>query len=267
MKKGFVFSCIPATRGNGTPMTPEDRLRLAKDAGFQGVEISTMDDLGECERLASQARSIGIEIHSVMASGHWSFPLSSPDEETRQKGVANIRQSVDTAKVSGADTVLVVPAVVNEQTPYELAWDLALKSMRELAPYAEKNGICLAVENVWNKFLLSPPEMLRFIAACESPAVAAYFDVGNILIYGYPDQWIRSLGSTLRKVHFKDFDIQTRTFRNLLQGNVPWDRVRQALLDVGYTDYCSVELPAYQSYPDQFIYDCSKQVDRIFAGE
>lgn len=267
MKKGIVFGCIPATRGAGTPMSPEDRLRLAKDAGFQGVEIGTMDDLAECERLAGQARSIGIEIHSVMASGHWANPLSSPDEETRRKGVANIRQSVDTAKVSGADTVLVVPGVVNEQTPYELAWDLSLKSMRELAPYAEKEGICLAVENVWNKFLLSPPEMLRFIDACESPAVAAYFDVGNILIYGYPDQWIRSLGSKLKKVHLKDFEVQTRSWKNLLQGNVPWAKVRQALLDVGYTDYCSVELPAYVAYPDQFVYDCARQVDRILAGE
>ncbi len=266
MKKGIVFGCVPAKAG-AKDLTPEDRLRLARDAGFEGVEVGTYDDLGECERLAAQARGIGIEIHSVMASGHWGFPLSSLDEETRQKGLANIRQSVDTARVSGADTVLVVPGVVNEATPYEAAWDTSLKSMRELAPYAEKNGIVLAVENVWNKFLLTPREMLQFMAACESPAVAAYFDVGNILIYGYPDQWIRSLGTQLRKVHLKDFEIATRSWKTLLQGNVPWDRVRQALLDVKYTGYCSVELPPYNAYPDQFVYDCARQVERIFAGE
>ncbi|NLC58926.1 MAG: sugar phosphate isomerase/epimerase [Armatimonadetes bacterium] len=267
MKKGIVFDCVPTTKGTGTPLSAEDRLRLVKDAGFEGIEIPTMDDLGECERLAAQARDIGLEIHSVMASGHWQWPLSSPDEETRAKGVANIRQSVDTAKVSGADTVLVVPGVVNESTPYELAWDISLKSMRELAPYAEQQGICLAVENVWNKFLLSPREFLEFIDACQSSAVAAYFDVGNILFYGYPDQWIRSLGSKLQKIHLKDFDTASCTFKNLLQGNVPWTRVRQALLDVGYTGYCSVELGPYNVYPDQFIYDCARQVERIFNGE
>lgn len=267
MKKGIVFACVPTKAGAGRELTPQERLQLAKDAGFQGVEIGTMEDLAECEKLASQARAIGIEIHSVMASGHWRFPLSSPDEETRQKGVANIRQSVDTARVSGANTVLVVPAVVNEQTPYELAWEIGLRSMRELVPYAEKHNIYLAVENVGNKFLLSPPEFLRFIEACGSPIVCAYFDVGNVMMWGYPDQWIRSIGSKLRKVHFKDFDTQSRTGRQLLQGSVPWARVRQALIDVGFNDYCSVELSPYGTYPDQFVYDCSRQMDRILAGE
>ncbi|MBI3945230.1 MAG: sugar phosphate isomerase/epimerase [Armatimonadetes bacterium] len=267
MKKGMVFSCVPAKTGAGRELTPEERLRLAKDAGFDGVELGTMEDLAECEKLASQARAIGLEIPSVMASGHWKFPLSSPDEETRRQGVANIRQSVDTARVAGANTVLVVPAVVNESTPYELAWEIGLRSMRELIPYAEKQNICLAVENVGNKFLLSPPEFLRFIEACASPIVASYFDVGNFMTIGFPDQWIRSLGATLRKVHFKDYDLRTRSMCQLLQGSVPWDRVRQALLDVGYDDYCTVEIGPYAFYPDQFIYDCARQVDRILAGE
>ncbi|MDH7569812.1 MAG: sugar phosphate isomerase/epimerase family protein [Armatimonadota bacterium] len=267
MKKGIVFDCVPARAGLDRQLTPADRLRLAKDAGFDGVEFGTIDDPQECERLASAAREVGLEVPSIMASGHWKFPLSSPDEETRQKGLANIRLSVDNARVCGADTVLVVPAVVNENTPYELAWEIGLRSMRELAPYAEKHGVCLAVENVGNKFLLSPPEFVRFVDACDSPAVGAYFDVGNVMLWGFPDQWIRTIGPRLRKVHFKDYDLQLRRATYLLHGGVPWGRVRQALHDVGYHGYCTVEVSAYPAFPDQFVYDCARQLERILAGE
>jgi hexulose-6-phosphate isomerase len=162
--------------------------------------------------------------------------------------------------------VLVVPAVVTETQPYHETYDISLRSLREAAPYAEEHGIQLAVENVWNRFLLSPREMSEFIHAVGSPNVGVYFDCGNILAYGIPQQWIRELGSLIRKVHVKDFDLSTRTWRHLLQGSVNWPEVRKALGEIGYDDYLTAELPLYPTYPDQMVLDTSHHIDRIIAG-
>lgn len=261
MKRGICVGCLPKD------LSLEEKFGLAKRAGFDGVEINTLEEAGEREEAARLASRAGIEIPSVMASGHWKFPLSSDDEETRQAGLANIRASVDTARAVGASTVLVVPGVVNETQSYGSVYETALRSMRELAPYAESRGVRLAVENVWNRFLLTPREMGQFLAEINSPSVGLYFDCGNILAYGFPQVWIRELGTSILKVHVKDFDLGTRQFRQLLQGSVNWKEVRAALLEIGYDDYVTVELPAYNVYPDQFVIDTCAQLGRILAGE
>jgi len=202
-----------------------------------------------------------------MASGHWKFPLSSADEETRRQGLANIRASVDTARAVGATTVLVVPGVVNETQAYAETYEIALRSMRELAGYAEEHGIRLGVENVWNRFLLSPREMGQFLNEIGSRSVGLYFHCGNILAYGYPQLWIRELGPSLVKVHVKDFDSSTRQFKQLLQGSVNWKEVRSALREVGYDDYLTAELPLYPAYPDQMVFDTAAHIGRIIGGE
>jgi len=260
MKKGICLGCLPGNR----PL--EERFALAADAGFQGVELGTLeDDAARADARAAAAR-VGVELPSIMASGHWKYPLSSPDAETRRQGIQNIRDSVDTAVAVGATHVLVVPAVVRADQSYEETWELSLASLRELAPYAQDHGICLAVENVWNRFLLTPREMEQYLALINSPDVGLYFDCGNILNYGFPEQWIRDLASRLMKVHVKDFDSNTRQFRHLLQGSVNWAAVRAALAEANYDDYLTVELPLYPNYGDQMVYDSSNQLDRIIAG-
>lgn len=261
MKRGICIGSLPKE------LDTEAKLALAKRAGFDGVEINTIDDPAEREAVTAAARRIGVELHSVMASGHWKSPLSSADEETRQAGLANIRASVDTARAVGATTVLVVPAVVNETQSYASTYELALQSMRELARYAEQQGIRLGVENVWNRFLLTPREMGQFLSEIGSRSVGLYFDCGNILAYGYPQLWIRELGSALVKVHVKDFDSSTRQFKHLLQGSVNWKEVRAALQEVGYDDYLTAELPLYPAYPDQMVFDTANHLARIIAGE
>jgi L-ribulose-5-phosphate 3-epimerase len=260
MKVGICYGCLPGG------LSDEAKMDLLKAAGYDGTEVNTYDDLEQARRVNDLARERGLEIHSVMASGHWQWPLSDPDEETRQKGLANIRQSVETALVCGADTVLVVPAVVKEDSDYTVVWDTALKSMRELAGYAQERGVVLAVENVWNKFLLTPREMVQFIEAVGSPAVAAYFDTGNIMAYGFPQVWIRALKGRLQRVHVKDFHSGTMQFRMLLQGSVNFPAVRTALQAVGYDGYLSAELPLYSHYPEQGIHDIAAQIRRIIAG-
>jgi L-ribulose-5-phosphate 3-epimerase len=157
--------------------------------------------------------------------------------------------------------------VVNERQSYSSTYEIALQSMREAAAYAESHGIRLGVENVWNRFLLTPREMGRFLTEIGSRNVGLYFDCGNILAYGYPQTWIRELGTSLVKVHVKDFESPTRQWRHLLQGSVPWLEVREALREVGYDDYLTAELPLYPQFADQMVFDTANHLTRIIAGE
>jgi L-ribulose-5-phosphate 3-epimerase len=261
MKKGICFGCLPGK------WSIEEKMALAARAGYHGVEIGTVEEPSEREPYSRAAKAAGLEIPSIMASGHWANPLSSGDEEVRQKGLRNIRDSVDTAVAVGATVVLVVPGVITDSQNYEEAYSLSLRSMKELAPYAAEQHIKLGVENVWNKMLLTPREMRLFLEEVDAPNVGLYFDCGNILAYGFPQRWIRDLGDQIIKVHVKDFESNTRQFKNLLQGSVPWKEVRQALLDIGYDDYLTVELGPYPQYPDQLAIDSSHHLDRIIAGE
>jgi L-ribulose-5-phosphate 3-epimerase len=261
MKKGICYGCLSGD------WSVEEKLALAARAGYHGVEVNGTGDPEERERLLAAARAAGIELPSVMASGHWKYPLSSGDEEVRQEGLRHLRESIDTAAAVGAAVVLVVPAVITETQPYGEAYPISVRSLKELAPYAAERGIRLGVENVWNRFLLTPREMRQYLDEIDAPNVGLYFDCGNILNYGYPQAWIRELGDRIIKVHVKDFDASTRQFRHLLQGSVNWKEVRAALLEVGYDDYLTVELPLYPTYPDQMVIDSSRHLDRIIAGE
>ena len=162
MKKAIYFGSLPAK------LSLQERFALAKQAGLDGVEIpSTFETQQEVEELAATAAAEGIAIHSVMASTHWQFPLSSTDEEVRVQAVEGIKHALSVAKWAGADTVLVVPAVVNEDVSYAAAWEISHKSISELIPAAEEVGIRMGLENVWNKFLLSPLEMRDYVDSFE----------------------------------------------------------------------------------------------------
>lgn len=261
MRKGICIGCLPKD------WSLEEKFALAARAGYHGVEVNGLEDPVERERTASAARAAGIELPSVMGLGHWQNPLSSDNEEVRRRGLQNIRGSIDTAVAVGAAVVLVVPAVINDTQLYRDAYAISVRSLRELASYASERSIRLGVENVWNRFLLTPREMRQYLDEVGAPNVGLYFDCGNILNYGYPQTWIRELGDRIIKVHVKDFDVTTRQFRHLLQGSVNWAEVRRALAEVGYDDYLTVELPLYPAYPDQMVTDSSRHLDRIIAGE
>lgn len=261
MKKAIYFGTLP------TKLTVAERFALAKRAGLDGVEIpSTYESQQEVEELAGAAAAAGIAIHSVMASTHWQFPLSSTDEAVRLQAVEGIQHALWVAKWAGADTVLVVPAVVNEDVSYAAAWEISQKSLRELLPTAEETGVRMAVENVWNKFLLSPLEMRDYIDDFEHELVGAYFDVGNILMYGYPHQWIEILGERIYKIHVKDFNVQKRDFVPLLTGNVDFPRIMNALRGVGYNDYLTAELAQYSQFQEQMVLDTGAHLELILKS-
>ena len=258
MKKGICYGSLPGK-------TAEEKCRLAAEAGFDGVELPTIDSPEETAAVLRTVRRFGLEVSSIMCSAHWAHPLSHPDAAEREICRANIRRSIDEAVEVGADTVLVVPGVVNEGVMYEQAWERSMAELKELAPYAEEKKVYIAIENVWNKFLLSPMEFVRFIDEIGSPWVQAYFDVGNILLYGFPQHWIRSLGSRIKKVHVKGFKRQNFSWVYLLEGDVPWNAVMEAFKEIGYNDYITAEVPAYPMNPSQMPRDVARHLDWIFG--
>ena len=184
--------------------SPLAAFQLLKEAGFEGVELISPNEL-DLQRGPGARDKTGLVIHGVSGSRHWQDPLSDPDPEVVERGMAAIRQEFDDCKAYGGTTVLVVPAVVNKKVGYRDAYKRSQENIRKLIPDAEKHGIKIAIEEVWNKFLLSPVEFARYIDEFESPWVGAYFDVGNVVEFGYPEEWIRELGKRILKVHIKEY--------------------------------------------------------------
>ncbi len=268
MKKAICLSCVPPK------WDLERRIALIKEAGYDGFESHQPSSEEEAKQIKTLAEKHGLTVHSVMGGTHWQFPLSAPDPETRKKGIEGIEQALYLAALMGAEGALVVPAVVNEQTDYKTAWELSMQSLKHLVNAAKKSGVQIWVENVWNRFLLSPLEFAAYVDELNNSTnsdgdgiVGAYFDVGNILAYGYPQQWIRMLGKRIKRVHLKDFRVGEHRFVYLLQGDVNWREVMAALREVGYDGWLTAELPPYPHAPDQMVLDTAKHIDRIIAGE
>jgi hexulose-6-phosphate isomerase len=204
---------------------------------------------------------------------HWQFPLSASDASVVEKSMKGMETSIRNAKAWGANTVLLVPAVVNAATSYGDAYKRSREQVKKLIPIAERSKVIIGVENVWNKFLLSPLEFARYVDDFRSPYVKAYFDVGNIVLYGFPQDWIRILGKQrIVKLHLKDFrNRRNETIRanvpefvNLREGDIDWKEVHGALKEIRYEGYATVEL---RRGDEQYLRDLSSRVDRILNGE
>ena len=197
-----------------------------------------------------------------MNMAHWRYPLSSSDASVVAKSMEGMRTSLHNAKLWGSDAVLLVPAVVNPETSYKEAWVRSQKQIRKLLPLAEEVKVVIAIEEVWNKFLLSPLEMKAYVDEFHSPWVKAWFDVGNVVFYGYPQDWIHTLGKRISKIHLKDFKVEHSrySFVDLGDGQVMWPAVRQALIDIGYSGSAICEL---KSGDEAYLRDLSSRIDRL----
>lgn len=258
--KGILLSMLPKS----LPMT--DRFKLAREVGFEQIELPTMTDQKEAEEAKKASEVSGLKIHSVMNQAHWQFPLSSPDNDAVAKSMKGMETSLRNAKFWGAETVLLVPAVVNPQVSYGDAWKRSQKQIRELIPLAQELKIIIAVEEVWNKFLLSPIEFASYVDSFNSPWVKAYFDVGNVVLYGYPQDWIRTLGKRIVKLHFKDFKFQKRQaeFVNIRDGEINWKEIHAALGEIGYNGTATLEIGGGD---EAYLRDASHRFDLILNGE
>ncbi|MFI5093820.1 MAG: sugar phosphate isomerase/epimerase family protein [Candidatus Acidiferrales bacterium] len=235
---------------------------MARDAGFEVVQANTTPDEHEAEEIKKAAEGAGIRIDSVMNMDHWKYPLSSGDAAVVAKSMEGMRTSLRNAKLWGSDAVLLVPAVVNPQTSYLEAWTRSQKQIRELIPMAAELKVVIAIEEVWNKFLLSPLEMKKYIAEFESPWIRAWFDVGNVVLYGYPQDWIRTLGKSISNVHLKDFKRKESGYAwvNLGEGDVDWGAVRAAFAEIGYVGSAIAELDGGD---EAYLRDVSRRIDRL----
>ena len=188
--KAVLISMLPRE------LSYAQRFAMARDAGFTAIEMQTIARAEEAAEIREAASHAGLRIHSVMNADHWRFPISSADPSVVNQSVAGMETSLRNAKLWGADAVLLVPAVVDATTSYRDAWTRSQQVIRtRLLALAQELRIVIAVEEVWNKFLLSPLEFARYVDEFDSPWLKAYFDVGNIVFYGYPQDWIRALGA------------------------------------------------------------------------
>jgi hexulose-6-phosphate isomerase len=263
IRKSTLISMLPKERGYA------ERFAIARAAGFDAIEMRTIARDEEAAEIREAAQKAGLTIHSVMNEDHWRYPLSSSDPEVVTRSVRGMETSIRNAKLWGADAVLLVPAVVDAATSYKDAWTRSQQVIRErILPAAREQKIVIGVEEVWNKFLLSPLEMARYVDDFESPWVRAYFDVGNIVFYGFPQDWIRTLGSRIVKVHIKDFALERGKgqffWRNIGEGDIDWPEVRRALADVKYSGYVTTEVAGGD---EAYLKDLAGRVDRFLAGE
>jgi len=262
-KKAVLISMLPKE------LSFRDRFQTAVDAGFAGIEMQTVADARAADEIKEAAGKTGLRIHSVMNMDHWTYPLSSPDPAVVGKSVAGMETSLRNAKLWGADAVLLVPAVVNPQTPYQDAWTRSQKVIRErVLPLAQELKVVVAVEEVWNKFLLSPLEFARYVDDFASPWLKAYCDVGNVVFYGYPQDWIRTLGPRIAKVHLKDFQLDRANgrfnWKNLGEGDIDWVGVRKAFSDVGYDGWVTTEITGGDA---AYLKDVVARLDRFLSGQ
>ncbi len=253
---------------------------FAKKLGFDGVEV-TMDASGELTpetseeellKIKKQAEDAGIELYSMASSLYWSYSLSSPDEEMRKKALCVAEKQIKAAAILGCNSVLIVPGAVKVDfaaalgvTGYEDAYKYALMSAKEIAAIAEKYKINVGMENVWNRFLVTPLEMKHFVDEVGSPYIGTYFDAGNVFPNGLPEEWIKVLGERIKKVHIKDFNVGTKSFCDLLTGSVDFDAVMAALEKIGYDDWITAEMGCYRNHNDVMLYHTSMAMDKILG--
>jgi hexulose-6-phosphate isomerase len=260
VKKGVLVDMLPKN------MSYADRFKLARDVGFEALQVNTTPKPADQTEIKRAAETAGIRIDSVMNMDHWKYPLSSADPAVVETSLNGMKTSLHNANLWGAKYVLLVPAVVNAETSYRDAWKRSQTQIRKLVPLAEQLKVVIALEEVWNKFLLSPLEFAAYVDEFKSPWVKAWFDVGNVVLYGYPQDWIRTLGPRIVDMHVKDFKRSDDGYQwvNLGDGDVNWPEVRKALAEIHYSGTVITELDGGD---ESYLRDLSQRFDRLVIGK
>ncbi|HOW69642.1 MAG TPA: sugar phosphate isomerase/epimerase family protein [Phycisphaerae bacterium] len=247
-----------------------ERFTMLKELGFDGVELDSPSTLEVREVLDARDRS-GLPIHGVVDSVHWNLPLSHPDAKVRRQGLDGLIAAIRDAKAYGAASVLLVPATVDKRMTYDAAYKRSQEEIRKVIPLATELGVVIAIENVWNSFLLSPLEAARYIDEFNSPAVRFYFDVGNVVRLGWPEQWIRILGKRVLKIDVKEFSRKKMNEQGLgkgfdvelMEGDCDWPAVMKALREIGFSGWFTAEVPGGDRERLKAI---AARMDRIIGG-
>src|SRR5882672_5197949 len=262
IKKGIMWATV------GIKGSVLEKMQAIKEAGFDGVEMMSHMDQEEVLKARDQT---GLLIPSVCGRDHWSKPLSDPNPKVREEGFEALKQTLRDGKRYGASSVLLVPGRVTKEVAYNDAYTRSQAEIRKAIPLAEELGVKIAIENVWNQFLLSPLEAARYVDDFNSPAIGWHFDVGNVLNIGWPEQWIRVLGKRIQKLHIKEFSRRKRDTEGLWKGfSVPlgegdnhWAGVMKALDDIGYHGWGIAEQGGADS--PEGLTNISERMGKIFA--
>lgn len=271
LKKGFMFQTLnsPSSR----QLKLHDKFKLLKEAGFDGIEVPSA--LDQKEVLAARD-ALGLEIPSVVIATHWAKPLTHPSENERKVGLEGLLHGLRDAKAYGAKSVLLVPGVVNKDVSYADAYARSVAEIKKAIPLAEELGVAIAIENVWNSFLLSPLEAAAYVDGFKSPMVKWHFDVGNIVNSGWPQHWIPVLGDRIVAVHVKEFSRKLAAEKGaregfkaeLLTADSDWPAVMAALDAIKYSGWMIAE-HGYRSSPNvpdaEWAAGIVTNMDRILA--
>jgi L-ribulose-5-phosphate 3-epimerase len=257
----------------GVGSTWEDKLKAAKDAGFDGIEADS--PAPQIDELIAASAKIGLPIHGMVNSAHWSLPLNAPGDEAGKKAGEALETCLRDAKKAGASSILLVPGVVSDRLPYDECWTLSIERINRAVPLAKDLGVTIAIENVWNQFLLSPLEAARYLDEINDPIVQWHFDIGNVINFGWPEHWIKILGPRIAKLHIKDFSRKKRNDEGLWkgfsvelgEGDAGWERVMKALDDCGYSTDPKGRWATAEVAGGDFkrLTTISEQMDRLFA--
>jgi hexulose-6-phosphate isomerase len=240
-RKGIMWGTVAA---EGSVL---DKMQAIQAAGFHGIELNSHMDWVEVQ---AALKETGLEVPSVCNDRHWKTPLSAPDPAVRAAGLAALERTLRDARAYGADSILLVPGVVNKETTYEECWDRSLAGIRQVLPLAEELGVRISIENVWNNFITGEAEAVRYLEAINSRWVGWHFDCGNIIRYGDPIAWIKTLGRRIHRVHIKEYsrdaamrsgDVGKGFDVPLLKGANNWPGIMRALEDIGYQGYLITE--------------------------
>jgi hexulose-6-phosphate isomerase len=257
LKLGMVQAKLPLV----------DKFKLLKEIGFDGVEPDSPNNFELKEVLDARDRS-GLVIDGVVDSVHWTQPLSHPDPKVQSAGLDGLKAALKDAKDYGGTSVLLVPATVSKQISYADAYHRSQAEIRKVIPLAEDLGIRILLENVWNNFLLSPLEFARYIDELGSPIVGAHFDVGNIVTFGWPEQWIRILGKRVVKIDVKEYSRKQEMEHGqragagveIGEGDCDWPAVMAALADIGFEGWAAAEV---RGGDEQRLREVSLRMDRV----
>lgn len=247
-----------------------DKFRMIKEAGFQGVELNRPDAI-PMEELQKAKAETGLDIAGIICTTHWGKPLSHPDEKVREQGFKGLELALKDAGELGCTRVLLVPGVVNKEVRYDDCWKRSQELIKRAIPIAEAAKCKIAIENVWNYFLLSPMEAARFVDDFNSPWVGWHFDIGNVITFGWPEQWIRILGPRILNLHIKEFSRKKRDAEGLWkgfnvelgEGDVGWPDVMKALDDIGYQGYGIAEVPGGDAARLKFL---SERIEQLYSS-
>lgn len=264
VKKGLKWGMV---KGD---MSIMDKFKMLKELGYDGVELDSPNDLDPKEILAARDKT-GLELPGVVNSLHWKSPLSDPDPKVRALCLQSMDKALNDCKLYGGTTVLLVPGVVNAGVSYKDAYERSQAEIRKLIPTLEKTGIKIAIENVWNNFLLSPMEAARYVDELNHPLIGWHFDVGNIVRYGWPEHWIEVLGKRIMKLDIKEYSRKKQSDEGIwkgfnveiMEGDCNWPEVNKALTKIGYSGWAAAEVSGGDR--DRLL-DVSLRMDRVFAS-